>query len=107
LKRRHHKKSNVRHRGRKGSGASGCKGAAAVKVEVELDGGLAGACDAVSAAIEERSTGALASNATAFEQMLPTRLVTLTVCAAEQCLLSVAKGDATDSKGAGTKTSVE
>ena len=107
MKRRHHKKSNVRHRDHKGSGARGFEGRAAFNVEFELEAGLTGACDAVSAATEERTTGELTSNTTAFEQMLPTRPVTVTVCAARQCLLSVGKGDATVSKRAGTKKSVE
>ena len=79
LKRRHHKKSNVRHRGHKGSGARGSEGRAAFKFVVELEAGLAGVCDAGSAATEERSTGELTSNTTAFEQMLPMRPVTVTV----------------------------
>ncbi len=57
----------------------GARVGAAINVEVELEAGLAGACDAVSAAHEERSTGELTSNTTAFEQMLPMRPVTVTV----------------------------
>ncbi len=56
------------HRGRKRSGARGCKGTAVFNDGVDPHSGLADADDEVSAAVDEPSTGAVSANSAAFEE---------------------------------------
>ena len=68
LKKRNHKKSYARHRGRKGSGARGCKGTAVLNDDGEAHSRFAGGDVEVSAGVEEPSRWGDSANSAAFQE---------------------------------------